>query len=100
MAADLVQFRPVPTPCPDCIQRILLCLWSDASIPSAADEVTGMSGWAALTEEFAKSATMDERMSPIFSDEEVIGFGLQVRHVIRATFVFNNERSDRLQGVK
>jgi hypothetical protein len=77
----------------------LLYLWSDASIPSAADEVTGMSGWAAQTEGFAKSATMDERMSPIFSDVEVVGFGLQVRHVIRGTFGLNNEHSDCLRRV-
>lgn len=32
-----------------------------------------------LTERFAKSATTEERNSPIFYDDAVIGVGLQVR---------------------
>jgi hypothetical protein len=37
-----------------------------------------MSGRVALTERFAKNATTEGRKSPIFYDDEVIGFGLQV----------------------
>ena len=32
-----------------------------------------------LTDRFVKSATTDGRKSPIFMDDEVIGFGVQVR---------------------
>jgi len=32
-----------------------------------------------LTDRFVKSATTDARKSPIFMDDEVIGFGVQVR---------------------
>jgi len=38
-----------------------------------------------LTERFAKSATAEGRKSPIFYDDEVIGFGLQVRDNGRKT---------------
>ena len=38
-----------------------------------------MAGRVNLTERFAKAATSDGRKNPIFYDDEVIGFGLQVR---------------------
>lgn len=44
---------------------------------------------ANLTERFAKAATTDGRKSPIFYDEEVIGFGLQVRDIRRKTFTLD-----------
>jgi hypothetical protein len=47
-----------------------------------------------------KSATVEGRMSPIFFDDEVIGFRLQVRDVVRETFVLNSKCSVRLQGAK
>jgi hypothetical protein len=39
-----------------------------------------------LTERFAKSAAVEGRKSPIFYDDEVIGFGVQVRDNGRKTF--------------
>ena len=42
-----------------------------------------------LTERFAKSATTEGRKSPIFYDDEVIGFGLQVRDNGRKTFTLD-----------
>ena len=42
-----------------------------------------------LTERFAKSATAEGRKSPIFYDDEVIGFGLQVRDNGRKTFTLD-----------
>ena len=42
-----------------------------------------------LTERFAKSATPEGRKSPIFYDDEVIGFGLQVRSNGRKTFTLD-----------
>jgi len=42
-----------------------------------------------LTERFAKSATTEGRRSPIFYDDEVIGFGLQVRRNGRKTFTLD-----------
>jgi hypothetical protein len=39
-----------------------------------------------LAVRFAKAATADGRKSPIFYDDEVIGFGLQVRDNGRKTF--------------
>ena len=48
-----------------------------------------MSGRVALTERFAKSATTEGRRWPIFYDDEVIGFGLQVRDNGRKTFTLD-----------
>lgn len=48
-----------------------------------------MSGRVALTERFAKGATTEGRKSPIFYDDEVIGFGLQVRDNGRKTFTLD-----------
>ena len=42
-----------------------------------------------LTERFAKIATMEGRKSPIYYDDEVIGFGLQVRDNGRKTFTLD-----------
>lgn len=42
-----------------------------------------------LTERFAKAARTDGRKSPIFYDDEVIGFGLQVRDNGRKTFTLD-----------
>ena len=42
-----------------------------------------------LTERFVKSARAGERASPIFMDEEVIGFGVQVRQNGRKTFTLD-----------
>lgn len=42
-----------------------------------------------LTERFAKAARADGRKSPIFYDDEVIGFGLQVRDNGRKTFTLD-----------
>ena len=50
-----------------------------------------MSGRVALTERFAKSADAGGRKSPIFYDDEVIGFGLQVRD--------NGEKPSRLASI-
>jgi hypothetical protein len=47
-------------------------------------------GRVALTERFAKGATTEGRRSPIFYDDEVIGFGLQVRDNGRKTFTLND----------
>jgi hypothetical protein len=38
-----------------------------------------------LTDRFVKSATTGGRKSPIFMDDEVIGFGVQVRETGRAS---------------
>jgi hypothetical protein len=51
--------------------------------------VSGMSGRVALTERSAKSAETGGRRSPIYYDEEVIGFGLQVRDNGRKTFTLD-----------
>ena len=48
-----------------------------------------MVGRVNLTERFAKAACSDGRKSPIFYDEEVIGFGLQVRDNGRKTFTLD-----------
>ena len=48
-----------------------------------------MSGRVSLTERFAKSATTEGRKSPISIDDEVIGFGLQVRDNGRKTFTLD-----------
>jgi hypothetical protein len=61
----------------------------DASVPPATVEVLGMSGRVALTERFAKGASTARRKSPIFYDDEVIGFGLQVRDNGRKTFTLD-----------
>lgn len=45
-----------------------------------------MGGRVKLTERFARAARAEGRKSPIFYDDEVIGFGLQVRHNGRKTF--------------
>lgn len=42
-----------------------------------------------LTERFVKSATAGDRSSPIFIDDQVIGFGLQVRQNGRKTFTLD-----------
>ena len=42
-----------------------------------------------LTERFAKSATTEGQRSPTFYDDEVIGFGLQVRDNGRKTFTLD-----------
>ncbi len=42
-----------------------------------------------LTERFAKSASAERRKSPVFYDDEVIGFGLQVRDSGRKTFTLD-----------
>ncbi len=39
-----------------------------------------------LTERFVKSAATGDRKSPIFMDDEVIGFGIQVRESGRKSF--------------
>jgi hypothetical protein len=43
----------------------------------------------ALTERFVKSVTAGNRASPIFMDDEVIGFGVQVRQNGRKTFTLD-----------
>jgi hypothetical protein len=42
-----------------------------------------------LTDRFVKSATTDGRKSPIFMDDEVIGFGVQVRETGRKSFTLD-----------
>lgn len=42
-----------------------------------------------LTERFAKSATTEGRKSPIFCDDEAIGFGFQVHSNGRKTFTLD-----------
>lgn len=42
-----------------------------------------------LTDRFVKSATTDGRKSPIFMDDEVIGFGVQVRETGRERFTLD-----------
>jgi len=42
-----------------------------------------------LTDRFVKSATTGGRESPIFMDDEVIGFGLQVRQTARKSFTLD-----------
>jgi hypothetical protein len=44
---------------------------------------------AKLTDRFVKSATTDGRKSPIFMDDEVIGFGVQVRETGRKSFTLD-----------
>ncbi len=39
-----------------------------------------------LTDRFVKSATTGDRKSPFLMDEEVIGFGVQVRQTGRKSF--------------
>lgn len=45
-----------------------------------------------ITERFAKAAYSDGRKSPIFYNDEVIGFGLQVRDNGRKTFTIEGRR--------
>ena len=42
-----------------------------------------------LTDRFVKSATTGGRKSPIFMDDEVIGFGVQVRETGRRSFTLD-----------
>ena len=42
-----------------------------------------------LSNRFVKSATTDGRKSPIFMDDEVIGFGVQVRETGRKSFTLD-----------
>ena len=42
--------------------------------------------WVKLTNSFVKSATTDGRKSPIFMDDDIIGFGVQVRETGRRSF--------------
>jgi hypothetical protein len=42
-----------------------------------------------LTDRFVKSATTGGRKSPIFTDDEVIGFGIQVRETGRRSFILD-----------
>ena len=42
-----------------------------------------------LTDRFVKSAKADTRKSPIFMDDEVIGFGIQVRTTGRKSFTLD-----------
>ena len=42
-----------------------------------------------LTDRFVKSATTDGRKSPIYMDDEVIGFGVQVRETGRKSFTLD-----------
>jgi hypothetical protein len=42
-----------------------------------------------LTDRFVKSATTGGRKSPIFMDDEVIGFGVQVRESGRKSFTLD-----------
>jgi hypothetical protein len=48
-----------------------------------------MGGRVNLTERFAQAATSEGRKSPIFYDDEVIGFGLQVRDNGRMSFTLD-----------
>jgi len=45
-----------------------------------------------LTERFVKSVTAGSRASPIFMDDEVIGFGVHVRENGRKTFTSEARR--------
>ena len=51
-----------------------------------------------LTERFAKSATTEGRKSPIFCDDQVIGFGFQVRYNGRKTFTLDYAFEGRRAG--
>ncbi len=42
-----------------------------------------------LTGRFVKSATTEGRKSPIFMDDEVIGFGVEVRETGRKSFTLD-----------
>ena len=42
-----------------------------------------------LTDRFVKSATAGGRKSPIFIDDEVVGFGVQVRETDRKSFTLD-----------
>lgn len=42
-----------------------------------------------LTDRLVKSATMEGPNSPIFMDDDVIGFGVQVRHTGRKRFTLD-----------
>jgi hypothetical protein len=42
-----------------------------------------------LTDRFVKSATTGDRKSPIFMDDEVVGFGIQVRETGRKSFTLD-----------
>lgn len=42
-----------------------------------------------LTDRFVKSAALNGRKSPIFMDDEVIGFGVQVRETGRKSFTLD-----------
>lgn len=48
-----------------------------------------------LTERSTKAATAEGRRSPIFYDDEVIGFGLQVRDNGRKTFTLDSTFESR-----
>lgn len=48
-----------------------------------------MAGRVNSTERFAKAARADGHKSPIFFDDEVFGFGLQVRDNDRKTFTLD-----------
>ncbi len=47
-----------------------------------------------LTERFVKSATTGGRKSPIYMDDEVIGFGVQVRVTGRKLFPWERPHPD------
>jgi hypothetical protein len=55
-----------------------------------------------LTDRFVKSATTGGRKSPIFMDDEVIGFGVQIRETGRKSFtldyMFNRRRRSLCVG--
>jgi len=42
-----------------------------------------------LTDRFVKSATTNGRKSPIFKDDEAIGFGIQIRETGRKSFTLD-----------
>jgi hypothetical protein len=67
----------------------LLSPRAGALVSPATDEDAGISARVALTERFARSATTGGRKSPIFYDDEVIGFGLQVRDNGRKTLTLD-----------
>lgn len=57
-------------------ESILLSPQTAASVLPATDGASGMSGRVVLMEWFAKSTTTEARMSQLFYEDEVIGFGL------------------------
>lgn len=76
------RLRPFPALRPDRTEGILL---SPSLTPQSGRQRQGVQMRMNLTR-FAKSATTGGRRSPIFYDDEVIGFGLQVRDNGRKTF--------------